>query len=433
VSILIQRGTLWSERGGERSDVRVEAGTVVELGDLRPRTDEEVLDATGLHVLPGMIDAHVHAGDRIGHWELADSWESASRAALATGITTLAGFVTQKPDETLTEAVQRCTVRTEQAGCEVRLHLTPTVWPWDWDEVAALVGRGFTTFKLYTTYREAGLFSSYERLAEVMPRLAGLDATLLVHCEDDASLVDPEAADADLADPYSHARLRPEAAEVEAVRRVVELAERTGCPTHVVHVSTADAAELIADARRRGAPVSCETAPHYLLLESSRLGDPEGSRTLCTPPLRNETTRQRLEALAVAGAFDLLATDHCAFTRKDKDGWSGSDFRVLPFGIAGVGALAPLAFELLVRHHGRPLSELVRLLAAGPARLLGIYPRKGVVAVGSDADLAIVDPDGPRRPIRSTEADAWETWSGRATTWTPRHVLRNGLRCELGS
>jgi len=299
--------------------------------------------------------------------------------------------------------------------------------------VAALVARGFATVKLYTTYREAGLHSSYERLAEVMPRLAGLGATLLVHCEDDASLLDPEAEGADLADPYSHARLRPEAAEVEAVRRVVELSERTGCPTHVVHVSTADAAELVANARARGIPVSCETTPHYLLLESSCLGDPDGSRVLCTPPLRNETTRQRLEALAVAGAFDLLATDHCAFTKKDKDGWSGSDFRVLPCGIAGVGALAPLAFELLVRRHGRPLSELVRLLAAGPARLLDTYPRKGVVAVGSDADLAIVDPEGPPRPIRSTFADAWETWPGRTTTWTPRYVLRSGLRCEIGS
>jgi dihydropyrimidinase len=431
--MLIRGGPVWDERSGRRTDVRVEGGKVVELGDLQPRPDEEVLDAGGLHVLPGMIDAHVHAGDRIGRFELADSWESASRAALATGITTLAGFVTQQQDETLTAAVDRCTARAAGAGCEVRFHLTPTVWPWDWDEVAALISRGFTTFKLYTTYREAGLFSSYERLAEVMPRLAELGATLLVHCEDDALLLDPEAVDADLADPYSHARLRPEAAEVEAVRRVVELAESSGCRVHVVHVSTADAAELVTAARRRGAPVSCETAPHYLLLESSCLGDPDGSRTLCTPPLRSEATRQQLETLAVAGAFDLLATDHCAFTRKDKDGWSGSDFRVLPFGIAGVGALVPLAYELLVRRHGRPMAELVRLLAAGPARLLGIYPRKGVLAVGSDADLAIVDPDGPRRPIRSSEADAWETWSGRATTWTPRHVLRNGVRSELGT
>lgn len=413
-----------------RVDVRVRNGKVVEIGELMPTAGEEVVDAAGLDVLPGMIDVHVHAGDRIGGFELADTWESASRLALANGVTSLAGFVTQGPGETLRAAVERCRARSASALCEVRFHLTPTTWPWDWGEVEALVAEGFTTFKLYTTYREAGLFTSYGRFAEVMPRLAALGARLLVHCEDDDLLVDPAAGGRDLADPFTHARVRPEAAEVRAVLRLVELAERTGCPTHIVHVSSADAAELVAAGRSR-APLTCETAPQYLLLDDAIFGDADGSRFLCTPPLRPEVTRARLEELFAAGRFDILATDHCAFRKADKDGWDGTDYRAVPCGVAGLGALVPLAYELLVERHGLTPAAMVRMLAAGPARVLGMEPRRAVIAPGSSADLVVVDIAGPRRRIRSTLADAWETYPGRTTTFSVRHLLLGGRLQEV--
>ena len=283
---------------------------------------------------------------------------------------------------------------------------------------------GCTTFKLYTTYREAGLFTSYERLAVVMERLAPLGARLLVHCEDDDVLRAADASALDPGDAHEHARLRPEAAEVAAVERVLDLAARTGCPVHVVHVSTADAAARIAAARSRAA-VTCETAPHYLLLADAALSGRNGHRFLCTPPLRAAATRARLEADAVAGAFDLFATDHCAFTRADKDA-RREDFRAVPSGVAGIGALVPTLFELLVTRHRLGLGELAKRLAANPAKLLGVYPRKGAIAVGSDADLVVVDPAGPQRPVVSTLADAYETYPGRTTTWNVRHVLLRG-------
>jgi dihydropyrimidinase len=425
--LLVVGGTVWDEHAGKRADVRVLAGTIVELGDLAPAIDEEVLDATGLDVLPGMIDVHVHAGDRIGRFELADTWDSASRAALANGVTTLAGFATQQPRETLAAAVARAMTTSAGAGCEVRFHITPTAWPWNWDEVGDLIGRGFTTVKLYTTYCDAGLFTPYERLEASMRKLAALGATVLVHCEDDAVLAAASAA-LEPGTPFSHTSTRPESAEVEAVRRIIELAERTGCRTHVVHVSSALAAERIVAARGR-APVTCEAALHYLLLDERTLRGPQGHRWLCTPPLRSETCRARLEELAVNGAFDLFATDHCAFLRCDKDS-CGRDVSGAPFGIAGLGALVPLAFELLVTRHARPLSELVRSLAANPARLLGLYPRKGVIATGSDADLVVVDTHGPVRSIVSTLADSYETYPGRTTTFTVRHMVRAGRLLE---
>ncbi len=190
--MLIRGGTVWTPTGPQRADVRTDGGRIAEVGTLAPRADEDVIDAAGLHVLPGMADVHVHADDRIGIRDLADTFETASRLAIRTGVTTIAGFVTQRPGETLVQAVERVLARADgRTFCDVAFHLTPTAWPWDWPEVERLVAAGFSTFKLYTTYREAGLYTDYARLAEVMGRLAALGARLLVHCEDDA---DPRRA-----------------------------------------------------------------------------------------------------------------------------------------------------------------------------------------------------------------------------------------------
>ncbi len=423
--MLIRGGTVWDEHGARPADVRVVGEAIAEVGALAPLPGEEVLDAAGLDVLPGMIDLHVHVDDRIGGYELADSWATASEIALRGGITTLAGFATQQDGESLTDALTRCRARAAgRSACDFTFHLTPTAWPWSWGEVGELAARGFSTLKLYTTYREAGLFSDYPRLGEVMARLAGLGARLLVHCEDDAVLAAADAAGLGPLDARGHAVARPEGAETAAIARVVALAEATGCRTHVVHVSTFDGAAAVAAARSR-CRLSCETAPHYLWLDDSRLAGESGYRYLCTPPLRPAATRVRLEAAAAGGAFDLLATDHCAFSRADKDAQRG-DFRRVPKGLAGVGALVPLAFELLVRRHHRPLSELVLRLAANPARLLGLFPRKGTIAPGADADIVLLHPGGPARPVVSSLAPCHETYPGRTTTLDVRHVFLRG-------
>jgi dihydropyrimidinase len=416
---------VWTPDGARRADVRVVGESIAEIGALTRGRGEGEIDAAGLHDLPGMIDVHVHVDDAIGRFELADTFPTASELAVRTGVTTLVGFVTQRPGETLTGAVERCRTRIRgRSHCDVAFHLTPTAWPWDWAEVEALVSAGLATFKLYTTYREGGLFTSYERLGVVMERLASLGARLLVHCEDDETLAAVDPSRLDFSDPRAHAALRPERAEVIAVERVLELAARTGCAMHIVHVSTADALARVAAARGHSR-VSCETAPHYLRFADAALGGDHGHRYLCTPPLRHEATRARLEADAAAGSFDLFATDHCAFTRSDKDA-SRQDIRGVPKGLAGIGALVPMLFELLVKRHRRPLGELALRLAANPARLLGAYPRKGVIAVGSDADLVVVDPNGPPHPVVSTLADAWETYPGRTTTLDVCRVLVRG-------
>jgi dihydropyrimidinase len=424
--LLVAGGTVWDERGGQMADVLVEGETIAAVGNLAGQAGgAEVIDARSLHVLPGFIDLHVHLDDRIGGVEIADGFPSASEIAIRNGITTLVSFATQGPDETLDAAVRRWLAKADgRSHCDVGFHLTPTAWPWDWQEVERLVGRGFRTIKLYTTYRPAGLYTDYDRLERLMRRLARLDVGVLVHCEDDATLARIDPVSLGLREPLAHTRLRPEQAEVTAIDRVLEIAERAGCRLHVVHVSAADGLALI-DAARRRQPVTCETGPHYLLLDESRLAGADGQGLLCTPPLRPEATRARLEAAAAAGSFDLFATDHCPFTRTDKLAPT-PDIRTVPNGLPGLGALVPLVFELLVTTHRRSLSELVTRLAANPARVAGLYPRKGVIRAGSDADLAVLDPAGPPRPIVSTLADCHDPWGGRSTTLGIRRVLRSG-------
>lgn len=424
--VLVVGGRVWGETGPQDADVLIEDGRIAAVGKgLAPRADTDVLDARGLDVLPGFMDIHVHASDRIGRFTLADTWQSAARAALPTGVTTLFGFATQRPGETLLETVARCRRRAVGAGCEVWFHLTPTCWPWPWGEVERLLARGVRTFKLYTTYREAGLCTSYERLAEVMRRLAPLGGRLLVHCEDEAVLATAAVNGADLGDPFTHARQRPPAAEVEAIRRVTELAGSTGCPTHVVHVSTAEGASLVAAARSAGAPVSCETAPHYLVLSDEWLRRDDGHRFLCTPPLRAEAIREALVERVLAGAVDCLATDHCAFRRADKDVGRG-DIRAVPNGLPGVGALVPLTYDVLVERHGVAVGAWAALLSAGPARAVGLAGERGTIRPGARGDLVLLARAAQPQPVRASLAPVHDPYSQAASWLSVRWVVHDG-------
>ena len=424
---LIAGGTLWLEDGPRRADVLIEAGRVAAVDSLSGHVHgAEVIEAAGLHVLPGFIDVHVHLADRIGRFEIADDFRSGSAVAVCNGITTIASFATQRPGETLREAVARMAASaSDRSYCDYTFHLTPTRFGVDeWRDLAELSLRGYSTVKLYTTYRDAGLFTDEATLEVVSRRLLTLGMRSLLHCEDDDTLGGVDPAAVDLSDPFSHTVLRPPRAEALAVHRAVGLAQRTGCPLHVVHVSTVEAA-VVMDAARGRAPVTCETAPQYLLLSDQVLRGPDGHRFLCTPPLRSEENRAELERWAAASGFDLFATDHCPFLGSDQDSLAG-DIRHVPKGLPGLGALVPLLFELLVKTHGLSLGELALRLSGNPARLLGVHPRKGVIRVGADADLVVIDPYGSARPIISTLRDCHDPWAGRTTNLAVRYVLLRG-------
>lgn len=421
--LLIRGGIAVTADRMSPADLRLRDGRIAELGRLAPTADEQVVDAAGRLVLPGAIDVHVHLADQVNRVPIADDVDSGTAAALAGGVTTVATFVTQRPGESVAAALERMEAAARgRARCHVGFHLTPTGDPWDWDGVDAALARGLRTVKLYTTYRRAGIFSSYEQIEAVMRRLAARDAGLLVHCEDEDQLAATTTAAVDPTDPRGHGRLRPAAAELAAVERVLAAAARTGCRTHVVHVSTPEAAARVVAARAAGAPVTAETCPQYLLLDEEALAPPDGHRCLCTPPLRPAAARAALEQHFVAGDLDLLASDHCPFSRTDKDAHR-EDFRRVPNGLPGVGALLQLAWEVLVVRNDRPPTEVVERVSAAPARLLGLADRKGTIQVGADADLVIVAPAEGGATITATRSPAWSPWQDRRAPLAIRPIV----------
>ena len=407
------------------ADVLVEDGRVAAVGQLGTVAADRVIDAAGCYVLPGLIDFHTHVDDQIGRFYLADSYESGTRVALQNGITTLCTFVTQGAAP-LAEAMAAARAKAEgRSHCDVLWHLTPTTFePGDLDNLERLLAAGYRTLKLYTTYKAAGIFASYERIEQLFRRLGPLGARFMVHCEDDGVIAAVNPGAVDLGRPHSHTLLRPEAAEVVAVRRVIDLALAHRAALHVVHVSTLEGAEMLVRARAEG-DISFETCPQYLVLDDSWLARADGHHWLCSPPLR-AAGRPAMRALVRRGEADILATDHCAFRPEDKDAWDGSDFRVVPNGLTGIGSLPQVTWKIWEDDPDRAALGLATHLALNPARRAGVQDRKGALGPGMDADIVVLDPAGPDRPLRSTLVPAYESFPHLTSRLSFRHVLLRG-------
>lgn len=419
---LIKNGTVWLEDRSLTTDVLVQDGLIADIGKVDYRIpDCEVIDAAGLHVLPGFIDIHTHLDDDIGGYRLADGWATGSEIALENGITTLCSFITQRTGQGMRSSVEASLKKAAGASiCDYAFHLTPVSFTKDdWKCIEELAAEGFRTFKFYTTYRQAGLYLDYDSLKKAMGMISGMGLGALVHCEDDAILSDAKLKYEGIRSPFGHSASRPPGAEIEAVRRVLEIAGRTGCRTHVVHVSTAEAAELILRARQ-DLPLTQETCPQYLFLSDDKLRQEGGHRFICSPPLRDERDRSAMQDLAQRGGFDLYATDHCAFTKSDKDE-NSSDFTRVPGGLPGLGALVPLIWGL----HGDP-GSMARHLALNPAKTAGLYPRKGAIVKGADADLVVMNTEGEERAVRSSLSDTYEPYPGRKTRLEMKKVFLRG-------
>ena len=427
MKILVRGGTVYSRGQAASGDVLIEDGVIVAVGDCRGLTGgARIIEAGGCHVLPGLIDLHVHIDDTIGRFRLADTWESGSRAAAGAGITTLGGFITQRNEEPLAAAVERAAGRAAgYSFCDYLWHLTPTRFAKDdWADILRLQKSGWRTFKFYTTYCESGLFSSYNRLTEIAERLTPGGARLLVHAEDEGVLTLAQARSAMPVRASDHGRQRPPEAELRAVERVAEIAAATGAWFHIVHVSTPEAAEAIGRARGR-ARLTCETAPHYLFLDDSWLKRPAGHRWLCTPPLRDAARARRLREMAGGGAFDTYASDHCAFSIEDKDR-GRKDICSAPMGLAGIGALPRLVFALERERPERAFAEMSLRLAANPALLAGLEGRKGALDPGLDADVAVFELADRDEAISSGGAGSPETYPGFGSRLRLRHLFLRG-------
>lgn len=392
---LIRGGTVVTQRGTGRQDILIEGEKIVSMGENLSTLGVEVVDAKGLLVLPGMIDAHTHMDLPVCNTVTADNFETGTQAALLGGTTCLVDFATQEKGETLAQGLRNWHEKADgKSSCDYGFHMAISEWRPDVRaELPDLFREGITSFKVYLTY--ANQVNDRE-LYEILTALKALGGLVGVHCEN-SGIIEARSAllkAQGMNGPAGHPLSRPDDAEAEAIHRLLVIAGLVGVPVIVVHLSTRKGLEEIRQARARGQKVYVESCPQYLLLEHSRYLEPDfaGARYICSPPLRQETDQFALWEALAKGEIDTISTDHCSFTLRQKEAGRG-DFSKIPGGMPGVEERLSLLYTYGVVQGRLSLPQLVTHLAANPAKLYGMYPRKGVLQVGSDADIVLWDPD----------------------------------------
>ncbi len=391
--LVIRNGTLVSPLAVLSSDIAFDGERVAAVGPaLRGRRE---IDATGLLVFPGVIDAHVHMALPVAETHSSDDFLSGSQAAACGGVTTIVDFTIGAPERTIPQGIEERLAEAAPAIVDYALHGEVVGWRAGRErEFRDAVDLGVSSFKFYTTYAASGRRTAPREMAAAFRELARLGALAVVHAEDDGLIqsIAERLTDEDRGRMRTLAAARPDLAEQAAISQVTGAARRAGCPLHIVHVSSRIGLDAVRAARSDGASLSAETCPQYLLLTSAVYDRDDGRLFSAAPPLRTDGDREALWAGLRSQDLDYVATDHCPFTREQK-AWRGS-FLDLPYGLPGVETLLPLLYTEGVATGRLHLTDLARILSERPAKRLGIYPRKGALDVGSDADVALYDPNG---------------------------------------
>lgn len=405
--LIITGGTVATADWVRDCDVAVRDGVIAAIGtDLG--TADRIIDASGRIVVPGGIDSHVHISQPSGEGiVMADDFASATRSAICGGTTTVLPFALQQRGESLREVVQAYHELADgNCHADVSFHLivtdpTPQVLGQD---LPALVADGYTSFKVFMTYENLRL--NDREILDTLNVARETGALVMVHCENEDAirfLIDRHVARGEL-EPKFHASSRPVVAEREATHRAISLAEIIETPVVIVHVSNRPAMEEIARAQARNRPVAAETCPQYLVLTADDLDRKgwEGAKFVCSPPPRDTDSQAACWEGIQNGTFQLFSSDHCPFRFDDPEGKLNSrgsrDFRWIPNGIPGVETRLPILFSEGVSKGRIDLQRFVAVGSTNHAKTYGLYPQKGEIAEGSDADLVIWDPE-LERPI----------------------------------
>ena len=434
----IRNATIITAGDRVKAEIGIRDGRIVAIAeDVGPAVEE--IDASGLWVMPGGIDAHVHLAQPQGpNVVMADGFESGTRSAAAGGTTMVMPFALQQKGQSLREVVEayhaaardRCHV-----DCSFHIIITDPTPQVLGQELPALVKAGYTSFKVFMTYDDLVLNDA--QLLDVFDVARREKAIVMVHAEgyDAIRYMTRRLEEAGRTAPYYHAESRPESVEREATHRAISHAELTDVPIMIVHVSGREPMEQIQWAKRRGRKLYAETCPQYIALTRDDLKglnmDFEGAKYVCSPPPRDEASQAAIWEGLRDSTFDIFSSDHCPFRFDDPRGKSvegaRTSFRWVPNGIPGVETRLPILFSEGVSKGRISAERFVALTATNPAKLFGIYPRKGTIAIGSDADLTFWDPAREvtiSQSLLHHDCD-YTPYEGMAVTgWPVRTILR---------
>lgn len=395
MKILLKNGTVVSGDGTKTEDLLIDGETIVRAEEGIADPDAKEIDMTGKMIFPGFIDAHTHMGLHVGGTVTADDFRTGTAAAIAGGTTMLIDFGTQYHGESLNQGLQNWFRMADcENSCDYSFHMSISEWtPEVSREVDDMMEAGITTFKLYMTY--PAMMLNDGEIYEVMKRLNEVHSFAGVHCENAAvidALIRENKAKGFLT-PAAHPASRPDTMEAEAVHRLMVIARTANAPVMVVHTTNEKSLNEIIAARKDGVNAFSETCPHYLLLDKSlyELPDFEGAKYVCAPPLRTKHDQEVLWKAVRDGAIDTISTDHCSFNWKQRQ-LGRDDFTKIPGGLPGVETRGNLIWSEGVAK-GRISAECAcRVLSENPAKLYGLWPKKGTLAAGADADIVVIDP-----------------------------------------
>ena len=398
MALVIRNGTVVNADRSIAADVRIEGETIREIGPaLAARPGDEVIDAKGLLLIPGGIDAHTHLDMPFGGTTSSDDFETGTRAAAFGGTTTLVDFAIQSRGTRMRDALDQWWKKAEGKACiDYGLHMIVTdLGGAGLEDMDDMVREGIASFKLFMAYPNV-LMVDDATIFKALQRTSKNGALICMHAEN-GSVIDVIIAQA-LAQgktaPIYHALTRPAKAEAEAVNRAIALAEIAGVPVYIVHLSSEEALNQVREARDRGLPAFAETCPQYLLLTMKELERPdfEGAKYVFTPPLREEKDLPKLWEGLKHDHLQVVSTDNCPFCFEDQKALGKGDFTKIPNGGPGIENRLQLIHHYGVNQGKLTIQRFVELTSTAPARIFGMYPKKGIVAVGSDADIVVWDP-----------------------------------------
>jgi len=435
MSVLIKGGRVVTAADDYVADVFVEDESVTLIGESLDVQADRVIDAGGKMVLPGCIDPHTHLDMPFGGTTSCDDFTSGTVSAAFGGTTCHVDFCIQGKGQSFAEALETWHAKIESAKpvIDVGFHLAVTDLRegGTLEELARMPDEGVTSYKLFMAYKGAIMVDD-ETLFRVMQTAADTGALVMVHAEhgDSIDVLVKQALAEGKTDPIWHARTRPPETEGEATNRAVQLAHVAGCSLYVVHVSCKESIDPIARAKELGWNAHGETCTQYFFVDETFLERPdfEGGKYVYTPPPRAKENQEHLWHAVATDILSVVSTDHCPFRWADQKSLGRDDFSKIPNGGPGIEDRLMMIHEFGVRGGRITLNRMVELLAANPAKYFGLYPRKGTVAVGSDADIVIFDPD--KRVTLSAERSHsrvdYNLYEGTEVTGAPETVLVRG-------
>ncbi|MGB0498914.1 MAG: dihydropyrimidinase [Rubricella sp.] len=430
MTTVIKNGTIVTADLTYKADVLIEGGKIAAIG--QGLAGDESLDATGCYIMPGGIDPHTHLEMPFMGTYSSDDFESGTRAALSGGTTMVVDFALPSPGQGLLDAIQMWDNKSTRANCDYSFHMAITWWGEQvFDEMKAVTERGINTFKHFMAYKGALMVNDDEMFASFR-RCAELGAIPLVHAENGdivADLQQKYLAEGKTG-PEFHAHSRPPEVEGEATNRAIMIADMAGVPLYIVHLSCEESHEAVRRAKAAGKRVWGEPLIQHLTLDDGEYQNKDwdhAARRVMSPPFRNKKHQDSLWAGLSSGSLSVVATDHCAFTTEQKR-FGAKDFTQIPNGTGGLEDRMPMLWTHGVNTGRITMNEFVAVTSTNIAKILNMYPRKGAVLVGADADLVVWDPEKSKTITAATQQSAidYNVFEGKQVKGLPRFTLTRG-------